>query len=195
VVTLAYAALNVLVYALWWEKPLNVQEVIDIGGRSSASVGRTEGISNARDIIGDAFISMAEGGEHDLSFYGFVLLPAVGILFGGVHCFAWSFPFPTGKEKVLWRVCAVYCTASPFIFAVAGAVHWAANNDVIPSGIDNCIAWPLDLHPAIKFSIVPIIFYAICRIILVVLTFTSLRAPPAGVFEATSWTSFFPHFG
>jgi hypothetical protein len=34
-----------------------------------------------------------------------------------------------------------------------------------------------------------------CRIILVVLTFTSLRAPPAGVYEATPWTSFLPHSG
>ena len=36
VMTLAYAALNILIYALWWEKPLNMQEPIDVHGRSSA---------------------------------------------------------------------------------------------------------------------------------------------------------------
>ena len=210
VMTLAYAALNILVYALWWEKPLNVQEVIYVGGRASASVGRTEGTINVWDIIENATGSLINGGQGDVSIL-FVLLPAVGILFGGVHCFAWSFPFPTGLEKVLWRVCAVYCTASPFILTAGGALYLAADNDVIPSwiksvfsSIGNCIEWLTDLHPVFEWGIVliaftlvssPPIFYVICRIILVVLTFTSLRAPPAGVFEATSWTSFLPHFG
>jgi len=206
VMTLAYAALNILVYVLWWDKPLNVQEVIDVGRRTSASVGHTEGICNAGDIIGDAYDAITKGGE-DGTFYVAVLFPAVGILFGGVHCFAWSFPFPTGREKLLWRVCAVYCTASPFIVAAGGAVVWAGDNDVIPSWIEsvfgsigNCIAWLSDLHLVIERALYviafsPMNFYVICRIILVVLTFTSLRAPPAGAFEATSWTSFFPHFG
>jgi len=30
VMTLAYAALNVAIYALWWDKPLDVQEPIDV---------------------------------------------------------------------------------------------------------------------------------------------------------------------
>jgi len=197
VMTLAYAALNILVYALWWDKPLNVQEVIDVGGRASASVERTEGIGNMEDILRDALQSIVFGGAGG-DIYNVVLLSAVGILFGGVHCFAWSFPFPTGGEKLLWRVCAVYCTASPFILAAGGAVHRTAWSAVIPSSwidsvfnsvyrcINNCIN---------DFLKVLVIFYVICRIILVVLTFTSLRALPPGVFEATSWTSFFPHFG
>ena len=206
VMTLAYAALNILVYALWWDKPLNVQEVINVGGRASASVGRTEGISSAWDIIDNAGDSITVGAEGDI-FCASVLLPAVGILFGGVHCLAWSFPFPTSQEKVLWRVCTVYCTASPFIIAAGGTVFWAAEYDAIPwwikslfRSISNCIAWLLGLHPMMGFAFYliafsPMIFYVICRIILVVLTFTSLRAPPPGVFAATSWTSFFPHFG
>ena len=156
VVTIAYAALNILVYALWWDKPLNIQEVIDVGDRRSASVGRTEGIDTANTII----------------------------------------------------------DASPFIVAAMAAVASVADSDVIPSwikslfrSISNCIAWLSDLHPVFEFAFDLIavillfllfsseILYVICRIILVVLTFTSLRAPPAGVFEATSWTSLIPHFG
>jgi len=147
VMTLAYAALNILVYALWWDKPLNVQEVIDVGGRASPSVGRTEGIS-AGYIIEDAGNSIVEGGSWDI-FTLTVLFPAVGSLFGGVHCFAWSFPFPTGREKVLWRVCAIYCTASPLILAAVGA----AENDVIHRSVSNCIAWLSDLHPVIEWVI------------------------------------------
>ena len=37
--------------------------------------------------------------------------------------------------------------------------------------------------------------YVACRVILLVLTFTSLRAPPPGIYEATYWTFFFPHVG
>ena len=208
VMTLAYAALNILVYALWWDKPLNVREVIDIGGRASASVRPTEGTGNTWDTISDALASIADGGQGDF-FCGSVLFPAVGIFFGGVHCFAWSFPFPTSREKVLWRVCAVYCTASPFIVPPILALltrRRTVRSDVAPPRVEPTRSCT-DLHPMINFvfGLIAVIssflvfssmiFYVICRIILVVLTFTSLRAPPTGVFEATSWTSFFPHFG
>jgi len=86
------------VCALWWDKLLNVQEVIDVGGRASTPVGRTEGISDALRIICDAGDLTSKGGQADFfcSLYYCQL-----ILFGGVHCFVWSFPFPIGGEKVL----------------------------------------------------------------------------------------------
>jgi hypothetical protein len=33
-----------------------------------------------------------------------------GIVFGGIHCLAWNFPFPTPTEVLLWRICSIYTT-------------------------------------------------------------------------------------
>jgi hypothetical protein len=133
VMTLAYSALNILVYILWWDKPLNVQEPIDVRGRASAPLeDRTKGMNGAWYILGDAWASLQQGNAAEKIIEGrtgllslAVMLPVVGIIFGGVHCLAWQFPFPTGQEKVLWRVCAVYCTAGPFLSAVAPAIFSA----------------------------------------------------------------------
>ena len=119
VMTLAYAALNLLIYALWWEKPLNIQEPIDVRGRSSALDGdRTHGLHGVAGVLGPAFRFTPLEGERDLVFFSTVF-PLVGILFGGIHCFAWWIPFPSGLERVLWRVCAVYCTATPCLVSIA----------------------------------------------------------------------------
>jgi hypothetical protein len=217
VMTLAYAALNILVYTLWWDKPLNIQGPIDIHGRASAQISRTKGPRWLQSVLWEAFISTAP--PNNVTHMSLpTVLPAVGILFGGVHCFAWRFPFPTGQEKMLWRVSAAYCTTSPLLIPLILLIDWAPHH-YLPQRINlvlqriqipfkkirDLLTWLGDLHPwiesitkqipALITVILPTVLYVACRIILVVLTFTSLRAPPAGVYEATSWTSFLPHFG
>jgi hypothetical protein len=215
VMTLAYAVLNILIYALWWDKPLNVQDRIDVRGRAaSCVVERTRGLDGIKSILGDAFVLITE--HLDINEFAFsAIMPAVGFLFGGVHCFAWLFLFPTGQERVLWRACAVVCTACPsFIIAIGLILNgddvsifpWWINvvfkgtHDVfewIGDSLENCHS-SLKINEGFSFFVffgLPTGVYVICRVILVVLTFTSLRGSPAGVFEASSWTSFFPHFG
>jgi len=113
VMTLAYAALNVVIYALWWDKPLDIQEPIDVRrGRSIPVDVRQKMLWGAwSDVIEDAIDSSARGTKF---FAWFALLPVVGALFGGVHCFAWWFPFPTQREEGLrtllhCRSCCPFC--------------------------------------------------------------------------------------
>jgi len=212
VMTLAYAALNILTYALWWEKPLNIQEPIDVRGRSSAhDEDRTRGLHGVGAVLGPAFRLPSLRADDDIVFFSMVF-PLVGILFGGIHCIAWWFPFPSGPEKVLWRVCAVYCTATPCFVSITCFVRLAPYNRLpgwvnhVLSILSEVIEYYHELISALvsaqSFEVqvvftaaLPLIPYMTCRVILVVLTFTSLRAPPPGVYEATSWPSFLPHFG
>src|SRR5258705_6867830 len=41
------------------------------------------------------------------------LLPALGTLFGGIHCAGWNFPFPTSAEQKIWRFTSVALTIIP----------------------------------------------------------------------------------
>jgi hypothetical protein len=223
VVTLAFATLNILIYLLWWNKPLNVQEPIDVRRRPSAP--RDDEIvqpaqhvlasaphnktrpDRARLMLADAFASLI---DDDVSEWILItVIPAVGILFGGIHCFAWDFPFPTVQEKVLWRVSAAYCTASPFVvlplhYTVKVTTRDAPENEVGHVGIGRLVkpiknVFNLDIRELRDFKVAFVFLicgiYGACRVILAVLTFTCFRALPAGIYEATSWTSFFPHFG
>jgi len=189
VMTLAYAALNVVVYALWWDKPLDIQEPIDVRrGRAIPVDVRREALWGAgSDIIEDAMESSFRN-TNEVTW--FALLPVVGALFGGVHCFAWWFPFPTKHEALLWKFCALYCTVGPASLVASGIaikLIWATMIPCLPDVILDTIE-----------GLGPVSFvtgYIVCRIILLVLTFTSLRAAGPAVYEATNWTFFFPHFG
>ena len=212
--TLAYAALNILIYALWWEKPLNIQEPIDVHGRSSArDEDRTRGLHGIGAVLGGAFrLPFSKTNDHDDIVFFSIVFPLVGFLFGGIHCFAWWFPFPSGPERVLWRVCAAYCTATPCLVSITCFIAQAPY-DRFPGWINyvlailgyllgsyhrlvsDLVSAQSDSTRLVITAALPLIPYMACRVILVVLTFTSLRAPPPGVYEATSWPSFLPHFG
>lgn len=69
VMTLAYAALNILVFALWWDKPLNIQELIYVHGRASPRISRTQGLRGLWSIMGNAFeLIQASGGNDSIIF-------------------------------------------------------------------------------------------------------------------------------
>ncbi|KAF8331711.1 uncharacterized protein EI90DRAFT_3057035 [Cantharellus anzutake] len=102
---------------------------------------------------------------------------ATGIIFGGIHCLAWSFPFPTRAEMILWWVSAICITVAP-VFLMLG--------ELIGGYI-----------PAIGGVMILLtgLVYAATRVILLVLTFSSLRSPPPDLYQTPSWSSFLPHFG
>ena len=213
VMTLAYAAMNFLIYALWWGKPLNIQEPINLLGQHSApDDDHTKGLNGVGPVLVEAFkLPHMEVGGSDGDFLFFsMVFPIVGILFG-VHCFAWWFPFPTSQEKVLWRVCAVFCTATPCLVALHCFLVLALDSSprwikpiliILVAPFQMCYALVDWLGSSSSYEVqvligaaLPLIPYIACRIILVVLTFTSLRAPVPGIYEATLWPSFLPHFG
>ena len=177
VMTLSYAAVNIFIYILWKEKPSRVQEPIDVRGSPTHADARQEKLRKAWwTVISEAWESLVDGVKTDP---GQIVLPVIGALFGGVHCFAWRFPFPTESEATLWRVCAIYCTVFPVVFPT-----------LLLSRVKR-----LDNHikPLMYIKYVSITGYIACRFILLALTFTSLRATPPGIYAATDWTFFLPH--
>ncbi|KAF8327817.1 uncharacterized protein EI90DRAFT_3067108 [Cantharellus anzutake] len=176
--TLAYAALNVFVYALWWHKPVNIQFPIHVTQESVPPTSETNVGQPTPKTETDADpMSLVQVSKPEFMELLFIFA-ATGTIFGGIHCLGWSFPFPTRREMILWRVSAISITVAPiFLFLFV----WFANhvNEQIGSGI-------------VAFT--PFV-YAAARVILVVLTFSSLRSPPPDLYQTPSWSSFLPHFG
>ncbi|KAF8331026.1 uncharacterized protein EI90DRAFT_3154710 [Cantharellus anzutake] len=175
--TVAYAALSILVCALWWHKPLDVHFPIHV-------TEETEPNPSNSDAVADPALPKTENTSNPTSPAAKLMETSptwiflvTGIIFGGVHCLAWSFLFPTHAEKLLWRISAIIMTVSP------GASAWAIERLEKDEGTSEFL---LSLS---------MLFYAIARIILFTLTFTSLQSPPAALYRTISWTSFIPHLG
>ncbi|KAF8331701.1 uncharacterized protein EI90DRAFT_2841839, partial [Cantharellus anzutake] len=128
-----------------------------------------------------------------------------GIIFGGIHCLAWSFPFPTPKETLLWRISAIIIVACPIPYALhmsirritllpADNIYRSALGD-FRFTITHCQATDVCSSVVELCGLLMEASYIIARITLLVLTFTSLRSPPPDLYRTPSWTSFLPHLG
>ena len=200
IVTLAYAAMNFMIYIFWWNKPLNVNQPVRVFRKSESSEIPQEWVLGARKLtwktIGTNFIlgfqdedvilsrrdrvprfwaNSTSAGEGIGIADGIVLV--VGICFGAIHCTAWCFSFPTHTELLMWRISSVAMTAVPFCIPVMIALGILLDSGRI----------------IVVFSIFAGILYIIARAVTLVLVFTSLRELPHGAYETVYWTTLIPH--
>ncbi|KAG2112824.1 hypothetical protein BD769DRAFT_1114818 [Suillus cothurnatus] len=208
--TLAFAVLNFLIYAVWWNKPLNVQCPHPVYRKPTKPTPNNH-IDEPRDpesyqgvvwvILGPVFVSIAEligfpyirtsrklrvptfDGSISLEGSDKRVLLLSGLLmatiFGGIHCMAWFFAFPTYQEQVLWRMSAIAITFTPWLCFLVGIIH-----DLIPHFVQVV---------CILTAVVSVILYITARGVLLVLMFTTLRNLPPDAYKAVSWTSSVPH--
>ncbi|TDL16980.1 hypothetical protein BD410DRAFT_754858 [Rickenella mellea] len=235
VVTLAFAVLSLATYALWWNKPLDVQCPVPV----HLSSPNPESESKHADGDGDAheddeklgifkrgkmriikFYRKSEFSDIiavpimqflNLGFFGGDVEPdkkrvptfysgdvddsdddftsmwlwfaglVVSSIFGGVHCIAWSFQFPSHEKELLWRVCALAITCLPlFSVLFLGTLY-----GILPDNVS-------DVLPPI-FVVIFSIFYIVARMILIVEAFLLLKTLPHGAFQTVQWTDFIPH--
>ena len=102
-------------------------------------------------------------------------------IFGGIHCVASSFQFPSYNEKAIWVVISAGAAGSPafWVAIVMIASYFESSQEAsqetmkILSGV----------------AIACVIF----RVMLLVLTFIALRSLPLDVYKTVQWTSFIPH--
>ncbi|KAG1860362.1 hypothetical protein F4604DRAFT_1588532 [Suillus subluteus] len=204
VAILAFAVLNFFPYALWWNKPLDVQCPHPVYWKSTESNSEISFprhivvlyiIDSYLQIVGiDAMsprklraptfdslrgIKLQPWESNILTFIGFT----TSIIFGGIHCTACFYAFPTYEEQVLWCTSAIITTCTPcFSFVVAFVLF---RSRIERRGSES-----------VKFTVflrTCLAFYVTARIILLILMFTTLRNLPSSAYKVVSWTSLVPH--
>ncbi|KAJ7811848.1 hypothetical protein B0H13DRAFT_2472195 [Mycena leptocephala] len=205
VATLAFAVVNIFIWLLWWDKPLDVQRQIVVGPAKAADaqpitvvrVSRLDrflsaigGISDDRKYDPQSSTSVLSfwslpGGELDSiqSYYTPLGIEAlVGTVFGAIHCAAWNADFPTTVEMWMWRSCSSLIVAIPLILvllSVLGAITGAESQPwdaMIPIGV-----------------IVSIPIYVIARLVLIILPLVAMRSLPPGALMDVNWSVYIPH--
>ncbi|KAG2048168.1 hypothetical protein BDR06DRAFT_943337 [Suillus hirtellus] len=205
--TLAFAVLNFLTYAVWWDKPLNVECPHPVYLKSTKSIPKDISDLHDRDGPAPMVIFSALGPFKELmgdsgiptsrklrvpTFDGSIKLKPLDMMiiqlaalsmatvFGGIHCLAWFFTFVTHQEQLLWRICALAITGTPWLLFFAIFTFDSAHKMVL-----TFITFPILL--------VSIPLYIVARAIILVLMFTTLRHLPADAYQAVSWISLVPH--
>lgn len=205
---LAYSACAILTYVLSWYKPQNVgthfytKEVLGAQYRMYGyhtwglswfnfllPPWRNVGIGAPVEFPNDfVYTDGPFGRRHELSYLnvGFVL---GGTIFGGLHCIAWNYQFPSELETLLWRISAIISTVGLPIY-YAGFV-WSE----LPASRDGFVG-VLDFIFTVFFGMMVNFFivfaYIFARFCLIVLAFRALFYLPPDAF-LTTWSSQVPH--
>ena len=210
IVTLAYAAMNFVIYVFWWNKPLNVNRPVRVFRKSDveepisesprlASKKKRDGLDTIVNIIvgnQDDLVNLsredrvprfwANSTENNAAIADIIVL-GVGICFGAIHCSAWHFSFPTHSELLIWRVSCVAITAVPFYMPLTLLLaKWLENMKFYTATRITFVIAYVSI-----FSVG--ILYILARIFTLALAFTSLRDLPHGAFDTVHWTTFIPH--
>ena len=116
-----------------------------------------------------------------------LIMFGIGICFGGIHCIAWIFSFPTQAELLIWRISSITITAVPtYIFLMTSLTTWLDH-----MGFDTAdnIVGSIAGIPVLPAGLL----YILARVFTLALALTSLRELPRGAFDTVHWTTFIPH--
>ena len=214
IVTLAYAAMNFVIYIFWWNKPLNVNRPVRVFQKSEPSATQHQGISRATQHSRVWELSW-EGIGRSLKL---IVVYIVGdqdedVDLSGEDRVPRFWGNSTDNEQV---------TADMIVLGVGvcfGAIHCISWGFSFPTHTEllmwrvSCVAItavpiyiPLGFYfgvwlAAMDFGDTALYFSTICggilyilaRAVTLVLAFTSLRDLPPGAYETVHWTTFIPH--
>ena len=219
IVTLAYAAMNFVIYIFWWKKPLNVNRPVRVLRKYEPRETQprvNEPISEARKLTWEAIrkglttvfrlIVAGEDRDVNLSHEGRVpmfwadttdrdyVVIADSIVLGVGVCFG-----------------AIHCIAWRFSFPThIELLMWRISSiaiTAVPVYIPLILVfglafgWLVGAQMSEKLvlivfcfgPLVGVILYILARAVTLVLAFTSLRDLPPGAYETVHWTTFIPH--
>lgn len=148
IMVVAFSVCSFVTYMLCWLKPQNVLVPIEISGSVHHDHDRTlvreRGhctswcwASSPLAIKSSADIDIQQPLPNDLQFhanfeylfefgYSFIDdgITLAGVLFGALHCLAWSFQFPHPLERLMWRLAALISTISlPVFYILTGMLR------------------------------------------------------------------------
>lgn len=109
-----------------------------------------------------------------------------GILFGGIHCAGWNFPFSSTTESILWRASSLLVTTIPIFLVLRYILFDEKRRSFKYQVLLQKIVWPFTIY--IGFPL-----YIVARITLLILACIALRDLTPSSLTTVEWSSFLPH--
>ncbi|CAD6585838.1 MAG: hypothetical protein ASARMPREDX12_002130 [Alectoria sarmentosa] len=113
------------------------------------------------------------------------------LVFGGLHCLAWDFDFPTEFEKLLWRISTPTAMLAPLLLLLV--VHSFSLPNWARFAYYDQRKIRFVLHFCAVYILKPLIclIYVGSRLCVIILALASLRRMPEDVYK-TTWTRYIP---
>lgn len=201
VMALAYTVITVAMYAVWWDKPLNiscavrvpeeefeVEELNECGSIWERVAAYVMGMQDSYiDLRQSSRVPTFWAGDRDTdnAIAADVIALLVAMVFGAMHCIAWSDASQSLLEQQLWRASAIAIIAVPAGLVVATEVAALTTIAFTSGKLAFLIAGTLYTSLAL--------IYIAARLTLIVISFTSLSKLPAAAYQTVQWTTFVPH--
>jgi hypothetical protein len=177
--TIAQIWVTLVLYALWWYKPQGIADSIEIDFRDCTKcqkrlrkAGLTD-LNSTRWTLRDN--SQVSTEVSKLSIFASIAL--VSGVYIAIDALGWNAYFPTGAERILWRVSVCAFAVGTALFLALVLLH-DANDNVVRT-------------LATLFTIIS----ALARLVLTIEAFAALRSLPVGVYNTPSWSDMLPHIG
>jgi len=115
----------------------------------------------------------------------------VTLLYAALHVAAWDIPLPTATEQLLWRIASVILVVCVIFWFFMDhfqeyLAHRRTKKGMAPEG--TVVPWW-----RIPASLILTIVYSICRLYVIVESFTALRLMPASAYTQVDWGKWIPH--
>jgi hypothetical protein len=209
VATLAFAVVNVFIWLLWWNKPLDVQRPMAVGPpeplkeqpMTPAQISRVArffysffGTIETDDNHGPLSstsvpLFWSPTLDDNLQFGTVGITALAGSVFGSIHCAAANAGFPTTAEMWMWRSGSQVIAAMPAVALLMFLPTWAIHKTAfkktkVGTVIADILAW---------IAIGAVLTYIPTRLILIPLPFAALRSLPQSAFVDVDWRAYIPH--
>jgi hypothetical protein len=186
VVTLAFAVTSILTYLLLISRPKDVQTVREV---LAARYPMPDELTEIAAVGPHYFLSSRDEDSipnnaiHARSEYNLWSLMVNLVFFGGLHCLAWNYEFPTPVEARLWRVSAIVTLA---VMPLIGVLDFWRNSKWVKWHLNGKI-----YGAALALSVV---LFVAARAFILVEIVRSLGFQPPETFR-TTWAANVPHAG
>jgi hypothetical protein len=187
--TCAYVACSLVTWCFWLKKPLDVDQQTTGGPVLKQEV--LQQMQTALPKFKHPTGRVPTQGAilpNRVAVFG---VNGVGVLFGAIHCIAWSSDFPSSLERFLWRLFATLCAGSSalllFLFMPYYGIRYIEG-----LGDRQISMWEY----WISLRIMPPLWllYLASRFYLLFAIFYTLRAMPVEVYKTVNWIEYAPYF-
>ena len=197
ILTLAFAVLAVATYLALWNKPKGIEVPTTIHlGRFSDDIGKAREImkriksngmrGNSFEAIWDQGVDEATGNND------FRMLLAVMTIFGGLHCLAWNFTFPSTVERYIWRVASIATTSIPVLSLLLLNLDLFLDPRKEKNRRFSYIITIISDMIEVLLLVLSLAMYPLARLALIGVAVSSLRLMPASVY-LTTWSKYLPN--
>ena len=194
IAVLAFSACACAIYIMYWQKPQGVNTTVSVPASRFATANEMIRLAAERPYslfsrttpwIPNNSNHRYGHNDHDpalLFSFGCIIGATI---FGGLHCAAWNFQFPSSTERLLWRIAALMCTCLPLLVVLGTGIVMRLQDSFELLVVD----WDWN-------SIIMGFFYSylVARIYIMVEVFRTLCFLPPEAFR-TTWSTNVPHIG